>query len=601
MKKKFSLCSMHSNTGDSTALEYISDEMYVQHNLAFPDGKAVLANFFTGNPTGVTSTNARIFSDGDIVVSHNVYGGVWNNGTPQVAFDIFRFHDGLIVEHWDNLQDLADPAVDPVNGNTQTDGPAIIDSSANTEANRGIVQAMLQEMFIQNTWSAFPKYFDTTNYIQHSPGTPNGTDFLASIPDGIPFYSSIHYVYASGNFVLSMSEGIPDSTGLASAYFDLFRLDDGLIVEHWDVIQTIPDASTWANSNGKWGLTNEEKALALIDAFNTGDSTALDYVSDSMYIQHNLSVPDGKDAIKGFFPGSPIGLSATNARVFTDGDIVFTHSVYGGIWNNGTPQVAFDVFRFENGFIVEHWDNLQNLTDPEIDPVNMNTQTDGPTQRDYLADTEANKSLVEAMAQEMFIQGTWSSYVNYYSPNYIQHSPGIPNGTGIFTMFPDGLPFYNSVEYVYAERNFVLLMSEGFPDSTSGLANAYYDLFRLDSGLIVEHWDVVQTIPEENEWANDNGKWGSDALTAIQNIVETDLTIYPNPVQSVLNIEGEDFTRPSSLNIRNISGKLILSLDDFTIPGKIDVESLNPGFYILEVIGWKRKQRYSRKFVKHKH
>ena len=51
------------------------------------------------------------------------------------------------------------------------------------------------------------------------------------------------------------------------------------------------------------------------------------------------------------------------------------------------------------------------------------------------------------------------------------------------------------------------MQSQGFPDQTTGLASAYYDLFRLEDGKIVEHWDVVQTIPPVEDWANSNGKW----------------------------------------------------------------------------------------------
>ena len=49
-------------------------------------------------------------------------------------------------------------------------------------------------------------------------------------------------------------------------------------------------------------LSNIDKAVALIDAFETGDPTALDYVSES-YIQHNLAFPDGKDVLVGLLAG----------------------------------------------------------------------------------------------------------------------------------------------------------------------------------------------------------------------------------------------------------------------------------------------------------
>jgi predicted SnoaL-like aldol condensation-catalyzing enzyme len=53
---------------------------------------------------------------------------------------------------------------------------------------------------------------------------------------------------AEGNFVVTASEGTLG--GEPTAFFDLFRVEDGWIVEHWDVISTIP--SEMAHENGKF-------------------------------------------------------------------------------------------------------------------------------------------------------------------------------------------------------------------------------------------------------------------------------------------------------------------------------------------------------------
>jgi len=57
-------------------------------------------------------------------------------------------------------------------------------------------------------------------------------------------------VIGEGNFVLTMSEGTlgPD----AMAFYDLFRLEDGLIVEHWDVIAPMPGPDAPHNEGGKF-------------------------------------------------------------------------------------------------------------------------------------------------------------------------------------------------------------------------------------------------------------------------------------------------------------------------------------------------------------
>lgn len=263
-----------------------------------------------------------------------------------------------------------------------------------------------------------------------------------------------------------------------------------------------------ATDTGVAELTNVEKAQLLISAFESGDPAALDVVSDRMYTQHNLAFPDGKDVLVGFFTGEPTGFTVVNHRVFEDGDIVFMHNEYGGTWNRGTPQAGFDVFRFQDGLIVEHWDNLDDI----VDDRDGTTQLDGVTESSAPRDTDANQAVVQGLLDNVFIGGQWSTIDDYFDlDGYIQHSVGFgADSAGLVAlagMLPDGTPFYSSVEFVYAQGDMVLSMSEGIPDPKTGLADAYYDLFRLQDGEIIEHWDIVQTIPDEADWANANGKW----------------------------------------------------------------------------------------------
>ena len=64
-------------------------------------------------------------------------------------------------------------------------------------------------------------------------------------------YDKIHKVLGEGNFVLTVSEG-KFGKGDHVAYYDLFRVESGKIVEHWDVIETMLPKSDWKNSNGKF-------------------------------------------------------------------------------------------------------------------------------------------------------------------------------------------------------------------------------------------------------------------------------------------------------------------------------------------------------------
>lgn len=234
---------------------YVNQEKYIQHNLGFPDGIGAVTGYIqSGGSQGVTVNTVRAFEDSDYVILHTVYGGTWHGGVPQVAFDVFRFENGLIVEHWDNLQNQSNPTTDAVNGHTQIDGETTIGTEDAT-ANKTLVQNMVKNVLIAGKWSEGSKYF-SEGYIQHSIGMPNGIAWMANMHEGVGFFSSMKYIYGSGNFVITLSEG-PEfknnaPTGNTIAYYDLFRIEDGKIIEHWDTYGVIPDKSTWANTNGKW-------------------------------------------------------------------------------------------------------------------------------------------------------------------------------------------------------------------------------------------------------------------------------------------------------------------------------------------------------------
>lgn len=258
-------------------------------------------------------------------------------------------------------------------------------------------------------------------------------------------------------------------------------------------------------------LSNTKKAVAILKAIQSGDVKAMqDYINQTTYTQHNLSYPDGAAAFIGAVQsGAFNGTTVETFRTLVDSDIVVLHSQYGGTWNSNTPQAAFDVFRFEDGLVVEHWDNLTNVQDDGDGTTQFNGALTPATDLDK---TEANRAVIVETSQKIFIEGLYSTIGNYFdTTNYVQHSVGygtdIQSLLGFLSTLPEGTPFYQSIEYIHVEGNFTLMMSQGFPDTTSGLASAYYDLFRLENGKIVEHWDVVQTIPAETDWANNNGKW----------------------------------------------------------------------------------------------
>lgn len=253
-------------------------------------------------------------------------------------------------------------------------------------------------------------------------------------------------------------------------------------------------------------LTNKEKAVALLNSFNTGDQAPIAYINAEKYIQHNLGVGDG---LAGFGEvmkhAPPEGFKAKVVRAFQDGDLVFTHTEYDFFG----PKAGFDVFRFENGLIVEHWDNLAEITPPN--PSNR-TQFDGSTEITDLDKTASNKSIVENFVKDVLMNGQGDKMTQYVNPKqYLQHNSAIADGLdglgAALTYFAEnGLVLeYDKTHQVLGEGNFVLTMSEG--KFGKGEHVAFYDLFRLENGLIVEHWDIIQAIPPKEEWKNNNGKF----------------------------------------------------------------------------------------------
>lgn len=242
-------------TGDADKAASLLAESYIQHNLAYGTGRDAFVEsveYLAGAPVKTTVETVRAFEDGDKVFMHNLYN--FAGAGDQVAFDIFRFDaEGQIAEHWDNLADVAAP--NP-SGHTQTDGPAEATSKDKTEANRALVDAFLVDVMQGKHPEKTPEYFDGDAYIQHNTAIADGLSGLGAALDAMAaqgiqmIYDTTHMVLAEGDFVLGVSEGT--FSGAHTAYYDLWRVEDGKIAEHWDVMTTIPEASEWANDNGKF-------------------------------------------------------------------------------------------------------------------------------------------------------------------------------------------------------------------------------------------------------------------------------------------------------------------------------------------------------------
>lgn len=258
-------------------------------------------------------------------------------------------------------------------------------------------------------------------------------------------------------------------------------------------------------------ISNVEKATAVLQSFQTGNTTALErFINPNKYIQHNLSFPNGITPVLGAVKsGAFKGTLVNTYRTISDGDFVVLQSLYSGAWNNKKPQVVIDVFRFEDGLIVEHWDNIMPLAS-KPNPSG-NTQLDGTTKLIDLDKTEANKTLARNYIDTILVKGDIKKFPDFIKGNeYIQHHPDIANGvTGLEAALAafakqNIVMEYDKIHAVHGQGNFILVMSSG---KFAGKPYAYFDFLGAKDGKINQHWGIMAAIPPKSEWKNDNGKF----------------------------------------------------------------------------------------------
>ena len=253
--------------------------------------------------------------------------------------------------------------------------------------------------------------------------------------------------------------------------------------------------------------SNKEKVVELLKAIETGATEPIAYINAYNYKQHNPGVADDlagfAELLRALPPNSA---KVRTVRVFEDDSFVFTHTDYDFFG----PKIGFDIFRFEDGLIVEHWDNLQEK--PNRPNPSGHTMIDGSTTSTDLAETEENKKLVRQFVDDILVNEKMDKLAAYFNgDNYIQHNPQIPDqlsglGKALGELAKLGVYLkYDTIHKVLGVGNFVLVVSEGHFGKSY---NTFYDLFRVEKGKIAEHWDVIEPFPSKDSWKNNNGKFG---------------------------------------------------------------------------------------------
>ncbi len=240
---------------------------------------------------------------------------------------------------------------------------------------------------------------------------------------------------------------------------------------------------------------------AITEVFDNQRIELIDTYYHPKYIQHSPDIADGRQGLRdavNWMKKNGVAPQREFVRVISDGNLVAMQS---RVTIGGQSAIVADIFRIEDEMIIEHWD-VQQQEVPVAQSANGNSMIDGggdPNARVSSADMARNKQNVIDFVEKGFA-GDKELLSSLFGDEYIQHNPMVPNGKDVVLGFLEGGGMKgNKVHQIVAEGDLTFALVE-----YSAFNNAAVDIFRHDAnGKVVEHWDIVQKIPQK--MAHDNG------------------------------------------------------------------------------------------------
>jgi len=224
------------------AIDAYTGDRYTQHSTGVKDGREGFVEFFTDfverNPERQIEI-VRGWEDGRYVFLH-VFQSLNDGEATYVTTDFFDTDDdGKIVEHWDVIGEFTGPNT---SGRTQLDGAVEITDLDRTEENKAIVKEMLENCLFADARPDRIEQWFAEPYLQHNPEGADGLDTVRRLAQGENrplIYDEIVLLVGRGNFVATLCKANWEGEPLAQV--DIVRLENGKIVEHWDLSEPVPD------------------------------------------------------------------------------------------------------------------------------------------------------------------------------------------------------------------------------------------------------------------------------------------------------------------------------------------------------------------------
>lgn len=257
---------------------------------------------------------------------------------------------------------------------------------------------------------------------------------------------------------------------------------------------------------------------ALTDIFKTAkakDFEAFMKIGADPYIQHSPDMKDGWEPVWKLTTERPPGFSSKQIKwigrngMLDNGNFLLMLREVDRA--DGTPPSKIvDLMRFDSeGKYAEHWDIRQALSKKT---KSGNSETGAASKFvnnpvDYAeAEEEKNKKRAVKYLNSAFNQGELPKALKEFAyPEYVQHNPMIPDGIKPLIGASESGKLSNhcyDIKYVLAQNDLVVVYSK----LTEGeKINAVIDIFRIRDGKMVEHWDVVQAVPDDKEMPHSNG------------------------------------------------------------------------------------------------